>query len=473
MLQPGGVYLPARRSKHAPPRHFCEGGFTMKKLLFLALLAAALVGLLATPALASAKTIVLSPSPTGNDTGALLAAFAAAGPGGTVQLTAGHFTINDMLVTGFQGTFRGAGQGKTVIGCPDGGVSLVNGMDFTYLLGFQGGAVTVSDMSFKINSTAPAEPWDWGDASNLTFIEAVLYLNGQSSAAVNRVSFTGYAKDPVNGWSGWNADQSVIVQGVGACTMGGCTCATAEGFWGQYCTNARVTVGGGQGNVFDSVGAACGFYDYGNSQLTVCGNRFVCGGTNGISTQGVVVYQDPGTSISHYLFSGNTMRVLTGGSAIGLIDGDGSSGPRAIDATIVGNDLNLGTADTAADVGGIGELWTQNIRCLGNALRGYAIWGFGVGDDQLDDSYFPVSGWLIVGNDCHKLTAGMADVFLGHGTSYCLVVGGPPPTTVLDYGTGNTLINVTKLPLPVSAQAATPRNSLKQLKSLKEMMKRF
>ena len=65
----------------------------------------------------------MSPS-GGNDTHDIQKAFkaaVAAGPGSVVQLTAGHFTIDDMLVTGFKGTFRGAGKGKTVIGCPDGG----------------------------------------------------------------------------------------------------------------------------------------------------------------------------------------------------------------------------------------------------------------------------------------------------------------------------------------------------------------
>jgi hypothetical protein len=442
----------------------------MRRFIVLITIAVGLLCLLAGPAYGHANIIVVKPSGT-NDTAALQAAFAAAGPGGTVQLTAGHFTINDMMVSGFKGTFRGAGKGRTVIGCPDGGVSLESGMLWTYLLYFQGGAVTVSDLSFDITSPAPAAPWTTPDfGSDLTFIEAVLYLKGQTTTAVERVGFTGYPNDTAS-WTGYNADQSVTAEDTHACVMYGCTCATAEGLWGQFCSDARVTVGGpGQGNVFDSIGVACGFVDYSNSQLAVCGNRFVCGGSNDIGTQGVWVYQDPGTSASRYLISGNAMRVLTGGAAISLIDGDGSSGPRAIDATITGNRLDLGTAATAADVGGIGELWTQNIRCLGNVLRGYALWGFGVGDDQLSDgSYFPVSGWRIVGNDCRKLTAGMGDVFLGHGTSHCLVVGGPPPTTVLDEGTGNTLINVTKLPNGSAALAVPQMAPLGHAKSLSQM----
>jgi hypothetical protein len=49
-------------------------------------------------------------------------------------------------------------------------------------------------------------------------------------------------------------------------------------------------------------------------------------------------------------------------------------------------------------------------------------------------------------------------------------VGGCKPTTVLDQGTDDTLINVTPVTDPPAA-AATPMNALKQLKQLKGMMR--
>jgi len=59
-----------------------------------------------------------------------------------------------------------------------------------------------------------------------------------------------------------------------------------------------------------------------------------------------------------------------------------------------------------------------------------------------------------------------AQIWLGHDADHCLVVGGCRPTTVLDQGTKDILINVTKLADPPAA-AAKPMNSLKQLKQLR------
>ena len=90
---------------------------TMKRLVLVVVLAAAWLCLLAAPALASPKTFYVHPS-GGNDTANIQAAFNAAvkaGPGSTVQLSAGHFYTNTIFVQNFNGTFRGAGQGKTCI----------------------------------------------------------------------------------------------------------------------------------------------------------------------------------------------------------------------------------------------------------------------------------------------------------------------------------------------------------------------
>ena len=87
----------------------------MRKLIVLILVALGLLLVVpAAAALASPKTFYVHPS-GGNDTHAIQAAFNAAvkaGPGSTVQLSAGHFDINAILVTGFNGTFRGAGGAR-------------------------------------------------------------------------------------------------------------------------------------------------------------------------------------------------------------------------------------------------------------------------------------------------------------------------------------------------------------------------
>ena len=61
-------------------------------------------------------------------------------------------------------------------------------------------------------------------------------------------------------------------------------------------------------------------------------------------------------------------------------------------------------------------------------------------------------------------------VWLGPDADHCLVVGGCKPTTVLDQGSDDTLVNVTPVTDPPAA-AAAPMNSLKQMKQLKGMMR--
>ena len=119
--------------------------------------------------LASAQTFVVHPS-GGDDTAHIQAAFNAAvkaGPGSVVQLSAGTFHTNAIWVKGFNGTVRGAGEGATVIDTPralDPSVPGVNSDPAathetqSFLVGFSGGSVTVSDMSIDISAAQPAIP---------------------------------------------------------------------------------------------------------------------------------------------------------------------------------------------------------------------------------------------------------------------------------------------------------------------------
>jgi hypothetical protein len=144
-----------------------------------------------------------------------------------------------------------------------------------------------------------------------------------------------------------------------------------------------------------------------------------------------------------------------------------SSSVSHLDAVVADNDFVLDT-----DNYGIGEFGTQGVCFFNNCMSGSAVEGMGLGDDYGGadgTTLYPVSGWKIIGNDFRHLTTSVASVYLGMGTAHCLVVGGPPPTTVLDKGMDNTLINVTPVSDPPAA--ATPMNTLGQLKQLKEMMR--
>jgi hypothetical protein len=104
-------------------------------------------------------TIVVNPS--GNDdTQALKDAFEeakASGPGATVKLTKGKYTIGPVEVRDYDGYFRGAGKGKTIISnlpnlpCED-FLAIDN---VIYLIQFVGGNITISDLTFHINDGSP------------------------------------------------------------------------------------------------------------------------------------------------------------------------------------------------------------------------------------------------------------------------------------------------------------------------------
>ena len=170
----------------------------MRRLLFFVALAIGLLGLLAAPALASPKTFYVHPS-GGNDTANIQAAFNAAvkaGPGSTVQLSAGHFYTNTILVKDFHGTFRGAGEGKTFIDSLHGLGPSAAGRDpltpaiepFPFLFGFEGGHVRVSDMTSTSPPFSPAGPGANGGTDDS---EDDLLRDRQRHSAFDRVAFTG------------------------------------------------------------------------------------------------------------------------------------------------------------------------------------------------------------------------------------------------------------------------------------------
>jgi hypothetical protein len=144
----------------------------MKKPLFLLVCVLLLLLAGASPALAHGRTFVVHPS-GGDDTAAIQKAFAdavAAGPGSTVQLTAGRFYMNNILVQGFSGRFVGAGMHRTAIDTLRGldpskpGVTLMDDPDnsgvelttWTFLIGFLRSDVRIADMSFDITAAEPS-----------------------------------------------------------------------------------------------------------------------------------------------------------------------------------------------------------------------------------------------------------------------------------------------------------------------------
>ncbi len=471
----------------------------MRKPLLVFVLAVALLGLLAAPALARAQTFYVHPS-GGNDTHNIQAAFNAAvkaGPGSTVQLGPGHFYTDTIVVNGFDGYFKGAGEGRTVIdtvrgwnpsAAPLGPVTLDNSGNLVApwpsLYGFEGGSVCVSDMTAAISDPTPGLGWN-NYGTPTTALGTVFQVTDERSATFTRVA----VHDGAGDFDGFNVTSDIGITGRqeldadglpnnlgttgGSFTITGCSFVGENGLFCSGLTHGSLTV---SGNVFSSSVCIYG-WDASDSRIAVTANRLDGSDCALVLEQGGAASFGagaplPATPAPRYLISANHFVCGTDGQGVFLDDNCPWFGaPSCLAATICGNHFDCGSPQGPAG-SVIGEYATQGINCWGNCFTGSAYTGLYLGDDgtAADGSPILVSRWNIVGNDFHSLTTSVASIILGNGTTHCLVVGGPPPTTVLNEGVSNTLVNVTPVSDPPAA-AATATHALKQMKQLKGMMR--
>ena len=459
----------------------------MKKLLLVSVLAAALPALLAAPAFAGAKTFRVTPS-GGNDTKAIQKAFDAAvkaGPGSTVQLSAGHFYTNTILVKNFDGHFKGTGEGRTVIDCLRGLDSSLPGVRvlpdttyFPFLVGFEGGNVRVSDMSFDITATSPAELWSNGDPANpVDFLEVTVQVANNASSSFSHVSFAAGAGND----NGYNTDEGIVISGLGPYdpvtdagtaiwttsgvdTISGCSFAgPPDGIQvtGLSAGKAKIS-----GNVFNDSDFACIVTDSSASQVTISQNQM-----SSAWWDDIVLWQGfqaslgagaplPSLPAPHMVVTDNRM---SGTAYAGGVEVEDDSplynAPYRLHATISGNAIGL---DNDGWDGGIDGLYAKGVRVLDNRISGTGLAGIDVGAvaSLWGMQSAPDSGWQIIGNDVSGVTAtgdqygvSTAPIWLGPDADHCLVVGGKAPTDVLDQGTNDTLINVTPATDPSAAAA--------------------
>jgi hypothetical protein len=463
----------------------------MRRFLLCFALAAGLLGLLAAPALASAKTFTVPYSGPHDYTPAIQAAFNAAvkaGPGSVVQLSAGHFYTNNIVVNGFQGTFQGAGEGKTVIDCLRGlnsSLSGVTGNSYgANLFFFDGGDINVSAMSFDITAFSPVDSASNGGND---FLSDMVDVTGNVvSSSFDQVAFvTGTGND-----DGFNSDEALYIGGSGAVDANGAPTT----FWSisgtesvcdcSFVGNDGVQIEGlvkGSATVTDNVitaqgGFGCLLFDNSDSAVAVCHNRIA-----GAVMEDVWILQGwqagfggflPPLPAPHYLIADNQM--LATGTAGGVWVEDDSSfynGPNRLDATITNNAIALDNDGYDAGVDGV---YAQGIRVLDNHIWGTGLAGIDVGVMTSLGTLpaAPASDWQIIGNDMGGLTASTdqggpgAQIWLGPEADHCLVVG-CGPTTALDQGTDDILINTTPVSDPPAASAAL-RSQLSKAHMFKE-----
>ncbi len=341
----------------------------MRKLIVLVLAALGLLLVVPAAALASPKTFYVHPS-GGNDTANIQAAFNAAvkaGPGSTVQLSAGHFYTNTIFVQNFNGTFKGAGQGVTFIdtlrgidpsAASLGPVTLDNSGNqvapWPSLYGFVGGSVCVSGMTAAITDPTPGQGWnDYGTPT--TALGTVFQVTSERSATFSRVTF----HDGSGDFDGFNVTSDISVTGRqqlnadglptnlgttgGSVTITACSLVGENGLFCSGLTHGSPTV---SGNVFES--AVCFYgWDASDSQITVSGNRMDGRDCDVLLEQGFAASYDlgapvPNTPAPRYLITDNDLKCGDGTALLlwTTVPSLGFAGCLA--ATITGNQIDLG-----------------------------------------------------------------------------------------------------------------------------------
>jgi hypothetical protein len=351
-------------------------------------------------------------------------------------------------------------------------------------------------MSFDITAAEPSEPYSDNNTppTELTNLSDVFVVTRDSSSAFDRVGFKAHTGDI----DGFNVEGDIVIAETGGVhTVTRCSFAGHNGLEIGGLTGARMTVGGSaaMGNVFDKYYSACFFIDMSDSDVEVSHNLMrASAGADIMLLQGAgapTAADLPPLPAPRYVIRDNTLfasKVTADDGSIvygagGVVAWDDSwvyKAPSRLRAVIADNDIIL---DNGGRDGGISGIGAQGIRVLHNHIRGTGIAGIDAGTDiyaSFDIPAAPASGWKIIGNDISRVNplnafgGNAAQIWLGQESSHCLVVGGCMPTTVLDQGTDNILINVNELLASSSARAAAPMtmNSARQ-KALPKEMKRF
>ena len=233
------------------------------------------------------------------------------------------------------------------------------------------------------------------------------------------------------------------------------------------------------GNVFHVLNFSVMADDTSASQVTISHNRMTAAFYDDI-----VLWQGyqasnlgaplPSLPAPRFLITDN--RMLGTQYAGGVVVEDDSplyDAPYRLHALIAHNDIRL---DNGGFDGGIDGIYAQGIQVLNNRIWGTGLAGIDVGAlaSLVGLPSAPDSDWQIIGNDLSGVTAtgdqygvSTAQILLGPDADHCLVIGGKAPTQVLDQGTNDTLINVTKLPLSSAARARGAAASLGQPRQLR------
>jgi hypothetical protein len=439
---------------------------------WLALLFCFLALFLILPATASGggSTIRVGP-PNGKDDTAniqnALNACVAKGPGCTVQLGAGTYLTQQVVVYNFQGTFKGMGIDSTTIEAlpdlpanwPDGSVREcqpnLTTCIWPSLFEFVEGNISVSDLTIKATAVPATVPWV-EEGTTLTMLYEVLGFMGQhpTDVSIDRIRMEGQTSGLSTDW-GYNVVNGVHYSGelprssapYDFYFLSG-SFAVRSSFFNNlyvavsqdaYSTSSQITIGGSPsaGNQIENT---CGGLDMEASEKSVFeisynGSSGTCAGMWVVPAWVPFVPSSP----SRYSIHDNTF-IGTEENADGMYLLDDVTKPWIQAA--VWNNIGEVTARLSE---GIGIYNTKGTAAWNNTVTGSdGSDGIGLWSTTLDTVINNnVSGFSV------DSTVGLAQIYLDPSTTQDLVVCAEPTNTVLNQGSNNTIIGCQQ-------QTATP-----------------
>jgi len=474
------------------------------------------------------KVFVVKPNASGDDTANLQKAFAkaiAAGPGSTVQLVTGDYHIGLIEVNKFDGYFKGAGVGKTIIhtlqhmDCQ----AVLDQNALPALMTFRLGNPRISDLTLFFDEPEPCATYAsigagfWGgtegnDITGLLLVGSKLGPNftcdqlaipEKGKGAIQRIE----VKTGV--WPDWDTTKYLNI----AVSIGGDQGNTQPDclYWAKQLTGdyliadsifnypyaaygintelyggtMRILNNTTNGSIFDIVSL-----DANGTVITISGNTLNYPLWSGIDAHGNnrigFTTQPPSPKTSTYLITNNTITVSQGSTAMEVLDAaDQKYGLHRYITSVTHNKINMSDAYTWG-------IWAEGIdfaQVSQNQLKGSGYFGIVMnisGDPLLDYWEDPANlnstmkYCLVNKNDLSQMViADLADpadytakIYLGPKTTHCTVIGTDVTDAVLDLGTGNKVVNASFLSAK-SLPAALQGQYQKRLDQMKHLKGRF
>jgi parallel beta-helix repeat protein len=365
----------------------------------------------------------------GDDTANIQAAFDAAVPGDTVQLAAGQFYTNEIFVTNFYGTFKGAGKELTKIdvlrGLDPGEPGVATTLGSAHLFTFLGGDVDISDLSFDITPYEPAEEWGPPPPDGYWYdLLSVILITGDINSRIENVEFTGHEGTAL--YDPWHPLYSIksynvrvgVEYGGGLTTTGRHLITNSEfnSLWlgitayGLMNCELKIKSNSIKGGAIGIINA-----DNSNSKFEISHNDIEANAYAGIW----IMQFAP--SPCQWFITHNSLKPSIMADGICLEDYTGGS----LKAIVSHNKIICDTL-----WGGIWTTMVQDAFIINNIIRGTADYGIAC--------YYGYNN-LLLGNNVQNVEASWAPIVL-LWASECIIVGGSTKTNVLDIGGTNNII---------------------------------